>query len=107
VGIAVSPALEIIFDTLKTSRKYPNLQAQPSCSLVIGWDGEETAQFEGLAIEPGGEELSRYQEIYFATWPDGRVRASLPQIVHIVVKPRWIRYCDYRQNPPGISEITP
>jgi pyridoxine/pyridoxamine 5'-phosphate oxidase len=42
IGIAVTPALEIIFDTVKMSRKYPNLKAQPSCSLVIGWEGEQT-----------------------------------------------------------------
>jgi Pyridoxamine 5'-phosphate oxidase len=37
IGIAVSANLEIIFDTLKSSRKYPNLIANPNCSLVIGW----------------------------------------------------------------------
>ena len=40
VGIATSPHLEIIFDTVKSSRKYPNLIARPACSFVAGWGGE-------------------------------------------------------------------
>lgn len=40
VGIAISPDLEIIFDTVKSSRKYPNLIARPNCSFVVGWAGE-------------------------------------------------------------------
>jgi hypothetical protein len=49
VGIAISPQLEIIFDTVTSSRKYPNLTARPSCSFVIGgWGaGEQTVQYEG------------------------------------------------------------
>jgi hypothetical protein len=39
VGIAVSPALEIIFDTVKSSRKYGNLIAHPACSFVGGVGG--------------------------------------------------------------------
>jgi Pyridoxamine 5'-phosphate oxidase len=36
VGIAITLQLEIIFDTVSTSRKYPNLISRPACSLVIG-----------------------------------------------------------------------
>jgi hypothetical protein len=42
VGIAITPQLEIIFDTVKSSRKYPHLIAKPACSFVIGWSGEQT-----------------------------------------------------------------
>src|ERR1700761_4312700 len=72
VGIAVSPELEIIFDTVKSSRKYPNLIARPACSFVVGWSGEQTVQFEGIAGGPQLSDLERYQEIYFAAWPEGR-----------------------------------
>jgi pyridoxine/pyridoxamine 5'-phosphate oxidase len=47
VGIAVTENLEVIFDTLKTSRKYSNLIARPTCSFVFGWAGEQTVQYEG------------------------------------------------------------
>ena len=105
VGIAVTPSLEIIFDTVKSSRKYPNLIARPSCSFVIGWAGEQTVQYEGEAVEPGGPELKRYQDIYFQTWPDGPSRLSWPGIAYFVVRPGWIRYNDFDQAPPLIQEF--
>ncbi|MGD0681980.1 MAG: pyridoxamine 5'-phosphate oxidase family protein [Terracidiphilus sp.] len=106
VGIATTPELEIIFDTVKSSRKYSNLVERPSCSFVVGWGGEQTVQFEGVAFEPGGAELKRYQEAYFSVWPDGPARMSWPGITYFVVRPKWIRYSDFDQSPPLIEEIT-
>jgi hypothetical protein len=106
VGIATTPDLEIIFDTVKSSRKYPNLIARPICSFVVGWAGEQTVQLEGVATEPKGPDLKRYQEMYFSVWPDGPARMSWPDIANLVVRPRWIRYSDYDQVPPVIEEIT-
>jgi Pyridoxamine 5'-phosphate oxidase len=77
VGIAVAPDLAVIFDTVKTSRKYPNLVARPRCSFVIGWDGEQTVQLEGEATEPRRDELRRYRDVYFATWTDGPAHIGL------------------------------
>lgn len=105
VGIAVTSQLEIVFDTVKTSRKYNNLIARPDCSFVIGWAGEQTVQYEGLASELATPELARYQEIYFKVWPDGPVRMTWPGIVYFVMKPKWIRYSDYDQGPPLIQEF--
>lgn len=104
VGIAISPELEVIFDTVRSSRKYPTLIARPRCSFVIGWGGEQTVQFEGEAFEPMGAELKRYQQIYFAAWPDGPTRMTWPGIAYFVVRPRWIRYSDFDRNPPMIDE---
>jgi hypothetical protein len=36
MGIAVTPQFEIIFDTVKNSRKYPNLVSRPACCFVVG-----------------------------------------------------------------------
>ena len=87
VGIAVTEGLEIVFDTVKNSRKYPNLIARPACSFVVGWAGEKTVQYEGQAEELSGSELQRCQKVYF------------------IVRPRWIRYSDFDQNPPLIREF--
>ena len=106
VGIAVTPELEIIFDTVKTTRKYPNLKARPLCSFVIGWEGEQTVQYEGEAQELQGPELKRCHEVYFRAWPDGPSRLSWPGIVYFVVKPRWVRYSDFAKNPPLIEEFS-
>jgi pyridoxine/pyridoxamine 5'-phosphate oxidase len=105
VGIATSPDLEVIFDTVQSSRKYPNLIARPACSFVVGWSGEQTVQFEGIAVEPTGAELQRIQEIYFGAWPDGPARMAWPGIAYFVVRPRWIRYSDFDQSPPVIEEM--
>jgi hypothetical protein len=94
-GIAVSAALEIVFDTLKTSRKYSNLKVDPRIAAVIGWEGEQTVQYEGVAAEPEGEELVRAQQIYFAAWPEGMERQSWPAIAYFVIRPAWLRYSDF------------
>lgn len=104
VGIATTPELEIVFDIVKTSRKYPNLIERPDCSFVVGWEGEQTVQFEGLAMEPQGDELHRYQQAYFAVWPECRAHLTWPGITYFVVRPRWIRYSDFDKNPPQIEE---
>lgn len=106
VGIGVSNELEIIFDTVKSSRKFQNLIANPRCSFVIGWAGETTVQYEGHAHQPEGRELARYQQIYFTSWPDGPARLSWPGITHFVVRPTWVRYSDFDQRPPFIQEFT-
>lgn len=105
VGIATTPDLEIVFDTVKSSRKYSNLIARPFCSFVVGWSGEQTVQLEGIAKEPAGAEMERYRAAYFSVWTDGPARMAWPEIAYFAVHPRWIRYSDYEQNPPFIQEI--
>jgi hypothetical protein len=105
VGIAVSEDLEIVFDTLRTSRKYANLTGNPAASVAV-WTGEATAQLDGIALEPAGTDRDRYREIYFETWPDGRDRLNWSGLTHIVIRPKWIRYCDFDQRPPLIEEFT-
>jgi len=105
VGIAVSDACEIVFDTLSSTSKYRNLRADPRIALVIGWDHDITAQIEGVADFPTGRELERIRAFYFAVYPDGRGRLSLPGITHIRVRPSWVRYSDYTKTPPLIVEL--
>jgi pyridoxine/pyridoxamine 5'-phosphate oxidase len=105
VGIAVTEDLEIVFDTLNTTRKYRNLTSNPKASVVVGWEGEKTVQFEGEAFLPEGEELARYKGVYFSKWPDGVDRQNWPGLVYFVVRPRWIRFSDFDQRPPLIEEM--
>jgi hypothetical protein len=106
VGIASTSRLEIIFDTVKSSRKYPNLIQRPACSLVIGWSGEQTLQLEGIAEEPQGDALKQFQDVYFAEWPECREHMGWPGIAYFVVRPHWMRYSDYDQKPPLIQEFS-
>lgn len=105
VGIGVTEDLEIVFDTVSSSRKYACLLANPAASFAIGWAAETTVQIEGHAFRPTGAALERYQQIYFAAYPDGPSRLSWPGIAYFVVRPHWIRYSDYDQNPPLIQEF--
>lgn len=105
VGIAVSENLEIIFDTLSRTRKYRNLVANRKVSLVMGWEGEKTVQYEGEAFLPEGEELEQYKQIYYATWPEGREHAGWPGLIYFVVRPKWVRYSNYDARPPLIEEL--
>jgi general stress protein 26 len=102
MGMAVTPELEIIFDTVKSSRKYPNLKKNPRVAWVVGCTTEVSVQYEGRAEELVGEELAKYKKTYLGVFPDGPIRESWPGITYFVVRPTWVRYCDYN---PGIRRI--
>jgi hypothetical protein len=104
VGIAVSDALEVVFDTLGTSRKANNLRLDPRMALVVGWDEEQTLQLEGLADEPTGDELQRLKRVYLAAFPDGIEREQWPDITYVRVRIKWARYSDFRPGG-GVCEI--
>ncbi|WPU95322.1 pyridoxamine 5'-phosphate oxidase family protein [Mucilaginibacter sabulilitoris] len=105
IGIAVTPNLEIVFDTANISRKYRNMLYNPAVALVIGWDNEITLQYEGMATELNGAD-DLYKNLYFDTFKDARLRAeTLHGIVYFKISPHWVRYCNYN-NPTMIKELT-
>lgn len=105
IGFAATKDLELIFDTLKTSRKYQNMLTSPKMALVIGWDDAQTLQIEGVADELKGTELDRLKARYFEVFPDGHEREAWEDIAYIRVKPQWFRYSDFRVEPPKIIEL--
>jgi general stress protein 26 len=114
LGVAVNEQLELVLDTVDSSRKYHNLKRDPRIAVVFGAGGayttgahdERTVQYEGLADFPEGEELRRVQdEIYFPQFPDGRPRLAWKGITYIRIRPRWLRYSDYNRHPPEIVEF--
>jgi uncharacterized pyridoxamine 5'-phosphate oxidase family protein len=104
VGIAVTETLDVIFDTLSTSRKFANLRADPRIALVV-WDSAETVQYEGVADLPDGADLDACKRIYFEAWPDGPEREKWPDIAYVRVRARWIRYSDFGRTPARIEEL--
>ena len=108
VGIVVTDAFEIFFDTDQATRKVANLRRDPRIAFVIGGTmvgDERTVQYEGIADEPAGDELRRLTDVYFRSFPDGRERRSWPGITYVRARPTWIRYSDYNQGPPEIAEF--
>lgn len=113
LGVAVSDELELVLDTLETTRKFRNIRRDPRVAFVFGKAGgyvsgkhdERTLQYEGVADIPAGEELKRAQALYFGLFPEGRERLKWPHITYIRARPTWIRFSDYNRNPPIIAEL--
>jgi Pyridoxamine 5'-phosphate oxidase len=85
-------------------RKMRNLRADPRIALVLGWD-ECTVQLDGVADEPTGADLSRLQALYLARFPDGRERQRWAGLTYVRARPTWIRYSDFRCDPPENVEF--
>ena len=108
VGVVVTDRFEVFFDTLCTSRKAANLRRHPAVALVMGptdASSVRTVQCEGVAEEPAGDDLERLLELYFARFPEGRARRSLPDIAYVRVRLKWLRYSDFSVEPPEIVEF--
>lgn len=105
IGFAVSPKLELVFDTSRRSRKAENLRRDRRVAMVIGWDEAQTVQIEGIASELTGAERTRLLRVYVAQFPDGKARAKDPDIVLYAVRPTWARYSDFRKMPAKIEEM--
>lgn len=104
VGVAVGESLELVFDSLSDTNKARNVSRDGRVSLVM-WAGAATAQIEGNARVVPAAELSRAQETYFASFPDGRARAAWPGIAYITVRPIWLRVSDFAGAEPTILEL--
>ncbi len=104
MGVVVTPELELIFDTLNTTRKYLNIKNNPRVAFVIGCSSEISVQYEGIAEELFGDALTRYKQKYFAKFTDGPARENWPGMTYFVVRPKWLRYCDYNPATRRIEE---
>lgn len=104
VGVAITDWAELVFDTSARSRKYVNLAAFPRVAVVVGWDDEVTVQAEGVADVLTGSERGRCFSAYVEQYPDGRERATDPDIALVRIRLDWVRRCDYRPDSFGIEE---
>lgn len=104
IGIAVTDALEVVFDTSTRSRKAENLRRTKRAALVVGWDDAQTVQIEGDVDEPKGAERERLLAAYVAKFPDGDGRAKDPDITHFRIRPTWARFSDFREAEAKIEE---
>lgn len=97
----------LIFDTNKVSRKFRNIQNSPEVSLVIGWENEQTVQYEGIAtLLSEGEELERLKKAYFKKSPEAQKWESKEGMVYFKVEPKWVRYTDLNFDPWEIVELS-
>jgi hypothetical protein len=73
---------------------------------VIGWENEQSVQYEGVADEPMGDELAALKRVYFEAWPDGPERENWDGITWFRVRPRWIRFSDFNRASDVVREMT-
>lgn len=95
LGVGFTDQLEIIFDTLDSTRKWVNRRHSAKVAFVIGWDRETTVQYEGIADEPKRAELDRLKEAHFVPYPDGRARQRWAGITYFRLRPGRARYSDF------------
>jgi hypothetical protein len=101
VGIAVTDDLQVVFDTVSTSRKHGNLLRDGRASVTFSGPGEQTLQMEGNAAPASTTDAGDaiYLSAYYQAWPDGRDRAKWANIAYWRIVPRWMRYSDYDRGP--------
>lgn len=104
VGFAVTPALEVIFETTDATRKCSNLRRDPRISLVIAKD-QFTLQYEGTVDEPDGSELEELKATFFSAWPQLRSHEEWPGLTYFRIKPRWVRFSSY-YRPRSVEEMS-
>jgi pyridoxine/pyridoxamine 5'-phosphate oxidase len=104
VNIAVTRDLELIFYTLQTNRKCINLRHHPRLAAVIGWQDEQTVQYEGLAEEVFELQLADCRKIYLERFPESGGRVAWPGVTFFRVRPAWVRYSRY-SHPWKVEEL--
>jgi general stress protein 26 len=104
VGFSENERGELMFGTFDASRKYQNLQRDSRVSVVIGFDGSTTVQFEGTARQLIGDELLERQKAHFKKIPEVEQYKDEPGEVYFSITPTWVRYTNYHAQPWEIHE---
>ena len=103
VDIAVTDALEIIFETTSETRKIHNLRDNSRISFVIGWNNNETLQYDGVVDEPLGREQERITQHYLSVFPEKLSHRNWPGNFYFRARPQWIRFSNY-YSPRVVEE---
>lgn len=103
------PNFEVVFETFYKTRKYENLKANRSVSLVIGWDIKKqiTLQYEGRASPIPKKEYEKAITTFLKKdTPCKEQFLRHPHVRLYKIKPLWLRYSDYTGEVPQILEHT-
>lgn len=102
---AVTDEFELVMGTLRTSRKWANLQRNPAVAVVV-WDDEFSIQIEGTFDEPVGSDQDRLRSFFAAEFPrEARLRAGRASHVYFRITPSWVRYSDFSDEPPRVLTL--
>ena len=95
MNIAVTPDLEIVFETTCYIRKFAPLERDGRVALVVGWEGQETLQYEGMAFRPDGRRHEMARDIFVAAFPRKAPDEYWPGNRYFLVRPCWLRFSSY------------
>ncbi len=95
----------IVFDCFPESRKFKNIYTDKRIALVVGWEDNITVQIEGDVVPiTDVNEKKKLEGIHVANCPlEAEFLKYGAQLFKI--KPRWVRYSDFRNNPSVIFEL--
>lgn len=103
----------VYFVTLKTSRKFANLQAHPAVALTVGrQDVPETIQIEGVAsaLQHSEEIGAHAADLMKALTSNSRYYAPITKLDNdataiIWIQPKSVRWADYTTNESGTENV--
>jgi len=96
----------ILISTETTTRKYPNILANPQASVVIGGlNSDPSAQLDGQIKVLQGPSADEAKTIILSVHPDMAAYVNTPNTKFLAFTPVWLRYSDFSQNPPEIVEF--
>lgn len=102
---------EILFLTLKGSRKWVNLQSNNRVAMVIGWDLDpgswETLQYEGRAFPVLASDEPKFRKIFLnkKNSPCTEEFFQTPHMKLFTIVPTWIGYSRFSGKKPRVIEI--
>ncbi|GAA3110357.1 pyridoxine/pyridoxamine 5'-phosphate oxidase [Kribbella aluminosa] len=105
VGMAVTDAGDVLFDTYTATRKVDNIRVHERVALVIGWDDGVSVQVEGSAEILSGAERDACGTAYLEQFPGSRALVDGFSLVRVV--PNWLRHYDARTDPAAVTEGNP
>ncbi len=98
VGFGETEDLELVFGCFNSTRKYKNLQNNPSISFVVGGNDSKTIQYEGAAKEVFDQEREKYVSVHIKKKPSFEKYSKIPGNCYFKVLPKLIRYVDLDNN---------
>lgn len=106
-------AFNIFFVTLKTSRKFANLQEHPAVAFTVGrQDVPQTIQIEGVASAlQHPEEIGAHgMDLMKALTSNSRYYAPITKLDNdataiIWIQPKSVRWADYTTNASGTENV--
>lgn len=103
VSFYANEALEIIFGTWSSTRKYDNLQAEQRVGLVFGFDSGVNIQYQGRAAKLSSKDADI--EKYLVKKPSAIQKLEDDEWFWFKITPRWVRFTDFTKQPMERFEV--